>query len=156
MLTVYRIFKTKFANDPFDGEGARLFGGRWNSRGKRLVYTAATLSLAALEVLVGIHDDELLREYSFASATFDESLVTDIEADRKLPGDWNMSPPSFATKRLGDKWLVDGVSAVLRVPSSVISLESNYLINPEHADFLKIKISKIRPFDFDERLSKAK
>lgn len=156
MPTVYRIFKTKFAADAFDGEGARLYGGRWNSRGKRLVYTAATLSLAALEILVGINDDELLKEYSYAAAEFDETLVIDIEASGKLPSDWNLSPPSFATQRLGDQWLTGGFSAVLRVPSAVIPSESNFLINPEHKDFAKVRIFKTQPFDFDVRLAKAK
>jgi RES domain-containing protein len=156
MLKAFRIFKTKYLDNSFDGEGSRLFGGRWNSRGRKLVYTAGTLSLAALEILVGVHDDELLDEYVFMSVEFDEDLMIDILDLVELPAGWNSSPPSFETRRVGDTWIDGKLSAVLRVPSVTIPSEANYLINPEHRDFRKILIGQPRKFEFDPRLIKRK
>ena len=156
MIRAFRIFKAKYRDNCFDGEGARLFGGRWNSRGRKLVYTASTLSLAALEILVGVQDDELLDEYLYLSAEFDERLMTDIHDFFELPETWNSSPPSFETRRLGDTWIDRMLSVVLCVPSITIPTEVNYLINPEHADFKKILIGQPHRFEFDSRLVKGK
>ena len=156
MIRAFRILKTRYQDNSFDGEGARLFGGRWNSRGRKLVYTASTLSLAALEILVGVQDDELLDEYVYLSAEFDEGLTMDILDLVELPATWNSSPPSFETRRLGDKWIDEKLSAVLRVPSITIPSEVNYLINPEHSDFKKILIGQPQKFEFDSRLIKRK
>lgn len=156
MIRAFRIFKTKYLDNPFGGEGSRLYGGRWNSRGRKLVYTASTLSLAALEILVGVQDDELLDEYVYISAEFDEGLMMDILDLFELSATWNSSPPSFETRRLGDTWIDGMLSAVLRVPSVTIQSEANYLINPEHADFKKILIGQTQTFEFDIRLIKRK
>ena len=156
MIRVFRIFKSRYLNNSFDGEGSRLFGGRWNSRGRKLIYTAGTLSLAALEILVGIQDDELLNDYLWLSAEFDERLILDIRDLFELPETWNSSPPSFETSRIGDNWNDQKTSAVLRVPSVTIPSEVNYLINPEHPDFTKLAIGQPQKFDFDFRLIENK
>lgn len=156
MTRAFRIFKSKYLDNSFDGEGSRLFGGRWNSRGKRLVYTASTLSLAALEILAGIQDDELLYDYLYQWAEFDERFTTDILDFFELPETWNSSPPSYETMRMGDRWIDEMHSAVLRVPSVTIPSEANYLINPEHPDFKKVSIGQPHKFDFDSRLIKRK
>ena len=156
MIRAFRIFKNKYIGNSFDGEGSRLFGGRWNSRGRKVVYTASALSLAALEILAGVQDDELLDEYVSISVEFDEALMVDILDLVDLPETWNSSPPSFETRRLGDIWIDGRRSAVLGVPSVTIPSEVNYLINPEHADFKKIRIGEPRPFKFDSRLKRRK
>jgi len=138
----------------FDGEGAFRFGGRWNSRGTRVIYTAGTLSLAALEMLVHLNNEEILLSYSFAAATLDESLILPIEEFQKLPKNWNDSPPPLEIQRIGDEWSQKKASAVLKVPTSILPVEYNYLINIEHPDFSKIKFNTPQSFTFDERLHK--
>jgi len=138
----------------FDGEGAFRFGGRWNSRGTRVIYTAGTLSLAALEMLVHLNNEEILLSYSFAAATLDESLILPIEEFQKLPKNWNDSPPPLEIQRIGDEWSQKKASAVLKVPTSILPVEYNYLINIEHPDFSKIKFNTPQSFTFDERLQK--
>ncbi len=138
----------------FDGEGAFRFGGRWNSRGIRILYTAGSLSLAALEMLVQLNDEEILLSYSFASAEFDESLILPIEEFQTLPDDWNVSPPPLEIQRIGDAWAETQASVVLKVSTSILPVEFNYLINIRHPEFTKTKLGKPQPFTFDKRLYK--
>lgn len=138
----------------FDGEGAFRFGGRWNSRGTRILYTAASLSLAALEMLVHLNDEEVLFAYSFAAVEFDESLILPVEEFRDLPKNWSASPPPLEIQKIGDEWVSSEASVVLRVPTSVLPVEFNYLINVRHPEFSEIKLGEPQTFTFDERLSK--
>ncbi len=138
----------------FDGEGSFRFGGRWNSRGTRILYTAGSLSLAALEMLVHLNNEEILLSYSFAVAEFDESLILPIEEFRTLPENWSVSPPPLEIQRIGDEWAEAQASVVLKVPTSVLPVEFNYLINVEHPKFSKIQLGEPRAFTFDERLYK--
>jgi RES domain-containing protein len=155
MVTTYRICKTKYAATWFDGEGAYRYGGRWNSRGTRILYTSGSLSLAALEMLVHLNDEEILLSYSFASAEFDESLVLPVEKFRALPKNWSASPPPLEIQRIGDDWASAQASVVLKVPTSVLPVEFNYLINVEHREFSKVQLGKPKTFTFDERLYKS-
>jgi RES domain-containing protein len=152
MITAYRIFKTKFSKTWYDGEGAFLFGGRWNSRGTRVLYCAESLSLATLEMLVNLNSSELLLSYSYATGEFDDSDVLSVEEFSKLPKNWSASPPPLAIQRIGDEWAASKSSLVLRVPSSVVEGEHNYLVNVGHPNFANIKRGKPRVFRFDERL----
>ena len=154
-LTVFRILKSKYAATPFDGEGAYRFGGRWNQRGTRVIYAAGSLALAALEMLVHLNVDEMLSKYSFAAAIIPSELVLPVAAFRQLPPHWSASPAPLATQKIGDDWVKSQVSAVLEVPTSIVPLESNYLLNPEHSDFTKIVLNKPEKFVFDERLRKG-
>lgn len=154
MLTVFRICKTKYVATAFDGQGAFRFGGRWNSRGTRIIYTAGSLALAALEILVHLQDEEMLFEYSFVTAQFDEKLVLSVNEFRRLPPDWSASPAPLEVLQIGDDWAQELASPVLEVPTSVIPLEKNYLLNPAHPDFQKIVLNKAAKFIFDERLVK--
>lgn len=139
----------------FDGEGAFRFGGRWNSRGTRIIYTAGSLSLAALEMLVHLNNEEILLSYSFASAEFDERLILPIEEFKTLPDDWSFSPPSLGIQRIGDEWAEAQASVVLKVPTSVLPIEFNYLINVGHPAFSKIQYIEPQNFTFDERIFKG-
>lgn len=152
MPTAYRIFKTKFSKTWFDGEGAFFFGGRWNSKGTRILYTAGSLSLATLEMLVHLNSEQLLSSYSFAKLEFDDNDVLAVEDLAKLPKNWRSSPPPLAIQRIGDDWAASMESLVLRVPTSVIPGESNYLVNIGHPRFGSIKRGKPQLFRFDERL----
>lgn len=154
MPTVYRICKTKYASSAFDGEGARLYGGRWNSPGTRVVYAAGSLALAALEMLVHLGDAELLLSYSFIAAEVPPDLIIPIEEFRALPFDWSAHPAPLAVQQIGDDWVRANASAALELPTSIVPLEKNYLLNPAHADYDRINIGAARLFVFDERLKK--
>jgi RES domain-containing protein len=150
MPEAWRILKEKHAATAFSGEGARLFGGRWNSRGVPVVYTSSTKSLAALESLVHLNPPVLFK-YVAIRIEFDNALVEVLPA-RALPVDWSVEPPPPSTKAIGDAWVRKGSSVLLAVPSVIVSGELNYLFNPAHSDAKKISISKPDPFAFDPRL----
>jgi RES domain-containing protein len=150
-LHAYRITKKKFAHTAFTGEGARLHGGRWNSKGIPLVYTAEHISLAVLEVMVGLEDTSLLPSYLIFELEFERRLVEFIEAG-DLPRDWQSFPHPVSTQVIGDRWLAESRTAILGVPSSLIPAERNYLINPRHPDYPGISISDPQPFNLDPRL----
>ncbi len=152
MLTTFRICKTKYAAACFDGEGAFRFGGRWNTRGTRILYTAGSLSLAALEMLVHLDNEAILLSYSYATAEFDEEFVLSVNEFRKLPENWSTSPPPIEIQKIGDEWARSMDSAILKVPTAILPIEFNYLINPGHPDFAKFKLSAAEKFPFDERL----
>lgn len=153
-IAVYRICKTKYAPTAFDGEGAFRFGGRWNMRGTRIIYTAGSLALAALEMLVHLDDDSMLFKYSFIPAQIPPGLILKIEDFRPLPKDWSASPAPLITQKIGDDWAKSGISAVLEVPTSIIPLEKNYLLNPLHPDYSQIILGTPEVFSFDARLAK--
>jgi RES domain-containing protein len=150
MLTAWRIVKEKYVGTAFDGEGAMRFGGRWNSRGVRVVYASGSISLAALETLVHLNPPTPFK-YAVISVSFDKSLVEKLPRTA-LPGDWTAEPPSLSTQRLGDAWAKEGRSAVLELPSVLVPAEPNYLLNPAHADFRKMVFGKAETFVFDPRL----
>jgi len=150
MRQAWRIVKETYAATAFDGEGARRFGGRWNSQGPRVVYTSATLSLAALENLVHLNPPVAFR-YAAIPVEFDEALVEAIAA-AGLPADWREEPPPPSSMEIGDRWAKEARSAVLELPNIIIPTESNYLLNPAHPDFKRITIGKPMPFSVDPRL----
>jgi len=154
VLTTYRICKTRYAATWFDGEGAYRFGGRWNSPGTRILYTAGSLSLAALEMLVHLNNEEILLAYSFATAEFDENLILSVEDFRTMPENWSASPPLLEIQQIGDEWEREMASVVLKVSTSILPVESNFLINVAHPEFSKVKLGKPQPFTFDKRLYK--
>ncbi len=155
MSAAYRIFKTKFAKTWFKGEGSVLFGGRWNSPGTRVLYAAESLSLAALEILVNLNSAELLSSYSYAKLEFEEEDILPVEEFVKLPKNWSSSPPPLAVQRIGDEWAASMQSLVLRVPTSLVPGEFNFLLNVGHPRFATIKRGRPRRFRFDERLHKT-
>ena len=150
-VSAWRIVKRKLAAEAFSGEGARLYGGRWNSPGVSVVYTAQSQSLAALELLVHLENSDLLREYVVIEARFDSSYVTRIsKAD--LPQDWRANPPPPAARAIGDAWIAQEPSPVLELPSAIIPAESIFLMNPQHSAFSQIEIGEPLLFEFDLRL----
>jgi RES domain-containing protein len=118
-----------------------------------MVYTSGSISLAILEVLVHIPIYDILDEYIYIPVEFDPKLSTTINpAD--LPANWNRDPAPQATKQLGDFWVKDQNSVILEVSSAIVPAEKNYLINPSHPDFKKLKIGLPSRFEFDSRLLK--
>ena len=150
-VSAWRIVKRKLAKDAFSGEGARLYGGRWNSPGVSVVYTAQSQSLAALELLVHLEISDVLHEYVVIEARFDASLITRL-AKSDLPQNWRASPAPASARAIGDAWLAEEPSPVLELPSAVIPAENIFLLNPQHSAFAKIVIGNPLAFEFDPRL----
>jgi RES domain-containing protein len=150
MMEAWRIVKAKYAATAFSGEGASRTGGRWNSRGVWLVYASSSRALAALESLVHLNPP-IVFNYVMMRVSFADDLVERI-APADLPANWQEQPAPPWTKSIGDLWVKEARSAVLQVPSVVIPAEWNYLLNPAHSDFRKLKIGKPEPFAFDPRL----
>lgn len=150
MPVAWRLVKERHAPTAFSGEGAARTGGRWNSRGQHVVYASATQSLAVLESLVHL-DTPIVFRYAILRLEFPDSLIEKIVFNA-LPKDWRNEPPPNSTKKMGDFWMKENRSAVLAVPSVLVPEETNYLLNPRHPDFLKIKIGAAAPFSFDPRL----
>jgi RES domain-containing protein len=152
-LTAWRIVKARLAASAFDGEGARVEGGRWNSPGTPVVYTSQSAALAALELLVHLGRGSILAAYVLIPCTFDEAVVSRLDRKR-LPRNWRSYPAPPELQLIGDEWVKSGTSAVLEVPSVVIDTDSNYLLNPRHGDFQAIRAMHPQPFEFDLRLLK--
>lgn len=150
MLSGWRIVPENRAADAFIGEGARLFGGRWNSPGVPIVYGSQHKSLAALEQLVHFNPITPNR-FKVFQFQFPDSLIENILL-RNLPNDWRQEPPPPSAQQFGNSWARQLRSAVLAIPSIVIPDELNYLLNPAHPDFRKVTIRKPEAFSFDARL----
>ena len=152
MRHAFRIVKRRRAKNAFNGDGARLAGGRWNSPGQRAVYLSSALSLAAMEIFVHLGDDAARLEYVYFNVEIPAS-VSILSLTRKPKG-WRNEPPTEASMRVGDRWLKDGNSALLEVPSAIIPSETNLILNPLHPDTSKLKIGVARVFQFDPRMWK--
>lgn len=134
------------------GKGASIRGGRWNSPGTEIIYTAANRSLAMAEVAVHFSIATLPAGYMMMTLQVPDTVSIN-EADIKtLPEGWNQFPPLKETQLLGDQFIIDGKTCLLKVPSAVTQGDFNYLINPLHPEFKKIKIIGYEQFPFDRRL----
>ena len=143
-MRVWRVCKRRHA--AFDGQGARLAGGRWNHPGTAIVYTSETLSLAALELFVQLDRDEVPGDMVVVSAEIPDTVQRTslrIEAPQR---DWRMYPSPSDLCNVGTKWAAGMASAVLEVPSSIIPAERNYLLNPAHPAFRDIEVHAPEPF----------
>jgi RES domain-containing protein len=115
------------------------------------VYTAASLSLAILEISVHLQQTAFLSSYVVFELGFSDTLVQELDP-ALLPPNWRVSPAPPTTLAIGDDWIRTSSSAVLRVPSVIVPSEYNFLINPAHSDFSSITIGKPNPLDVDDRL----
>jgi RES domain-containing protein len=150
-MEVYRIVQDKYAHD-LSGNGARLFGARWNNEGRFALYTAESRSLALLETLA--HTSiKLLNEKTYHLITIwvpGEAIFT-INAEA-LPAGWNAPIAMESTKMIGEEILKGNDTFLLKVPSVMMVEESNYIINPGHPLFKKVKITRERRVHFDSRV----
>lgn len=152
MIQAYRLVKRKWANHAFDGQGAKRYGGRWNSKGRSCVYLTGSVALGLLEVMVHINDYAILQQYMVFELQLDPSDLLRL-SERSLPGDWQLYPAPLSTADIGDQWLDANESAVLAVPSVIVPQEYNYLLNPAHTDFSRIvRGAREITFKIDARL----
>lgn len=152
MVLLYRISKTQHIRD-LSGEGARLFGGRWNPKGMPALYTSDSTALATLETLVHFSLGLVPQDRSILTLNLPDDLSRlELNAKDFLPKWWiNPAPPKLAS--IGKKWLEQNSEIALVVPSSVTpqSEGRNYILNPRHLDFSRIEIVSVAEYRYDSR-----
>jgi len=157
-MIVFRIEREKYLETTLAGIGASMSNGyRWNSLNSKLVYTAESRALATLEVSVHLDLSEDLPSdrYYVEIEIPDELMIQEVKIE-DLPEDWDSKPPTLITQTIGDDFVYQNESAVLKVPSSIVPQEFNYLINPHHPDARKIKVIGKTIMNFDSRLKTIK
>ena len=155
MIIAWRIVKPHRVKSAFTGRGAMLSGNRWNSIGISVVYSSESCALAQLEALVHLPKFALRKtQWVVCKIAIPNEIITSVDISC-LPKNWNHPDSPDETKKIGDRWILERTSAVLRVPSAPSHEESNYLINPRHKDFYKINIGQFKPFKFDPRLEQV-
>ena len=154
MRMVYRIALAKHARD-LSGKGARLTGGRWNTKDTGVIYTSESRSLAAMEHLVHVSLTDIPAEIKIVSIGIPDMSISKQIDPSDLPRDWRKNPAPFLLADIGTKWVLSMESFLLRVPSAVIMNEFNILINPTHPDMKSVNIVKVESFVYDERLHKT-
>ncbi|MDN3549359.1 RES family NAD+ phosphorylase [Mucilaginibacter aquaedulcis] len=149
-MILYRIAKCQYAND-LSGTGARLYGGRWNSEGRAMLYLASSISLAVLEVLVHLNPLIVPDNFCLAEIEVPDDSIALLDTVL-LPKNWqDVSAPGML-RELGDDFLKKQQYLLMKVPSAVVPAEYNYVVNPQHPDAKKIQIVKKAHFSFDDRL----
>lgn len=153
-MIVYRIEREKYLPTTLQGLGAALSTGfRWNSLNTRLVYTSQSRALATLEVAVHLDlSEDLPTDRYIVEINIPNSLAILEVNIADLPFNWNFKPPIITTQIIGDDFALYNQAAVLKVPSSIVPQEFNYLLNPLHSDFKKIKVLHTQQMHFDSRI----
>ena len=151
-MRVWRLVRPNFAPDAYSGEGGLHAAGRWTPKGVRVVYTSGSLALAVLEVLVHLEIRHFPDEMRAVPADVPDGLRVRTLTARDLPRAWETIPAPSKLQEFGAQWIKSADSAILKVPSAVVPLEWNYLLNPAHREFRRIKLGRPQRFKFDERL----
>jgi len=149
-MLVYRISRPEFAQD-LSGEGARLYGGRWNKKGMRMLYTSESASLALLEILAHFPSGKVLMPLSLITISIESDLIFEPEVSL-LPADWQAFPCPAACQNFGSGFLQEGKFSIARLPSVLMPKDFNYLINPEHKGISAMEILEVETFFPDNRL----
>lgn len=153
-MRLWRLVHGKRAATAFDGEGAARWGGRWNPKGVRCVYTSESSALTVLEVLVHMEKQHLGARHVLFEIEVPDDLHIESVSTADLPEDWRRTPAPIARHAIGKAWVARGESALLRVPSALAPGEFNVLLNPLHDDFKKLVIRDPVPYQFDDRFLK--
>lgn len=148
-MIIYRLATELYKND-LTGTGAKLFGGRWNSAGLPVLYTTENISLAVLEILVRVDTQTIPLSYHLIKIDISASVPLQSITTNKLKVNWK--DDLDYTQWMGDEFIKSHKSLLLKVPSAIVDEENNYIVNPEHSDFKKVKIIAVNKFMFDKRL----
>lgn len=148
-VEAFRLSLRAYQERAFSGEGARRAGGRWNPRGLPAVYASSSLSLAVLEFLVHLGAPHNAPDLVYYRISVEETLVERARLVRRW-NEWSLA----RTREMGRRWLEQGSTPILAVPSFVVPAEWNYVLNPHHRDFSKIGVEGPLPFALDVRLWK--
>jgi RES domain-containing protein len=139
LTRVYRILRKRYAKTPFDGEGAYRYGGRWSSSGIRLVYASEHLSLAMIEYFVHLDRDDPPPDLVVAAANVPDDVSRVTVSPGSLPATWRQTPAPRELAAIGDRFARRRRDAILIVPSALAPDEANWLLNPDHSDFTRIR-----------------
>ncbi|MCB0737522.1 MAG: RES family NAD+ phosphorylase [Bacteroidetes bacterium] len=150
-MKVYRLSKSKYATD-LSGKGAELSGGRWNSKGIPMLYTAESRALCMVEVAVHLPLNIVPADYQIITLNIPGSVEVKIIMESDLPTNWNLLAYGPATQQIGDDFIKEGKCAILKVPSAIVKGDFNFLVNPHHKNSELIKIDSVADFMFDQRL----
>lgn len=152
-MEVYRLSRQKFAQK-LSGKGAALKGARWNSVGVEMIYTAANRSLAMAEVAVHLTIATIPDDYVMMTLFIPDDIFMEMIDAETLAEDWNAFPHTKSTQSIGDKFVLQRIACLLKVPSAVTRGDYNILINPNHPDFKRVQILATEKFPFDKRIFK--
>lgn len=157
-MRVFRIEREKYLESTLKGFGAAVTEGyRWNGLNTYLVYTAESRALATLEVSVHLDfSEDLPTDRYYVEIDIPDDLeVLELKTE-DLPDNWNIQPPSLETQYIGDDFVIANEAAILKVPSSIVPPEFNYLINPNHPDARRVTVISKQPLTFDQRFKQIK
>jgi RES domain-containing protein len=154
-MIVFRLSKTQYADD-LSGKGAEIAGGRWNSKGTPMIYTAESRALCIAELAMYLPLGFVPKDFSFISFTIPDNIpVFNLQKDQ-LPFNWNVYPHPNETQEIGDRFVKENKYLLMKVPSVIVEEEFNYLINPRHKFIQKIVVSVVTSFSFNARLFNRK
>jgi len=155
-VTVYRLTKLRYQDQIFSGLGGMYAAGRWTLRGRPIVYTSGSISLAVLEYTLNYRRRGWVPASVLGRAAIPDEVAIDVVTLADLPRNWSAPEPPSKLRDIGQHWLERGPSAILKVPSAVVVEEWNYLLNPQHADFKKLTLGKPKRYQFDRRLARER
>jgi RES domain-containing protein len=150
-MQIWRICRARFAGEAFSGEGARRFGGRWNSRGAPMVYASSSLALAAIELFVPLEPNQQPDDLVSVVAALPAGEPAQRLEPGQLPAGW-WTDEFEPLRVIGDKWIREKTSLAIMVPSAALRAEWNVLMNPLHPAVMEIKVEEPQPFRFDARM----
>lgn len=150
-ISVYRLVKLRYDDQIFSGLGGMYAHGRWTPRGHRVVYTSQSISLAVLEYTLNYKHRGWIPATVLGRASIPDGVSVEVIALHDLPDNWGDPAAPLVLRELGQAWLETAATAVLKVPSAVVREEWNYLLNPEHPDFTRLRFGKPERFEFDRR-----
>jgi RES domain-containing protein len=152
LTRVFRVLRAAYARNPFDGEGAFRYGGRWSSPGTRLTYISEHQSLAMLEYFVHLDPEDAPDDLLLATADVPDELSRKRIQAREMPAHWRETPALPALAQIGDEFVKKAETCLLLVPSALAANENNWLINPQHPEFKKIAVHAPGPLRYDPRM----
>lgn len=152
-MEVFRLQNKKYPIG-LSGIGAAMIGARWNFKGTEVIYTAQNRALAMAEVAVHLTLATIPKGFVMITIEIPDDLEVYVLENKDLPKAWNTFPEHFETQKIGDKLIRENKFCIIKVPSAVVKGEFNYLINPYHNHFSKIKITHQEDFPFDKRIFK--
>ena len=150
-MIVYRIAKGNY-KQYLSGTGAEMYGGRWNNKGTKLLYTASSIALAMAEITIHVDHSILPVDFYVISIEIPDRPIHRILLTNLTHFEWNSNPPSFQTQQIGDNFIAENKYIALEVPSAIVPGEFNILVNPNHIEKSKIKVIDVQEFPFDKRL----
>jgi RES domain-containing protein len=150
-MHLYRFCRKRRADD-LSGTGAKLVGGRWNSPGIPVLYTSENRALALTEYWVHVQPSNLPTDVCVVEIEVSDTALSMSIPLSSLPENWRAGPPLKSLRQTGDQWVLKGQSLILKIPSTVMPLESNYILNPAHQDMTAVSVISITDYVWDRRM----